>query len=253
MTFTDIMAPAPGVVPMASRPTIAVVDDETNIVSGLAVRFKAEGFDVLTFSDGQAALEGLTEHPVDLAILDIKMPRMDGIDLFRHLRRLYPTLPMVFLTTRDAEVDEAYGLALGAADYIVKPFSQDLVVARVFTVLRRYRSDLQPPADSESTVVIGKLKYDPERFTCSWNGNNVELSVSEFLILKALADRPGFARSREQLTVTAWDAQTFVDDRTIDNHVLRIRRRFKEADPSFDPMNDLILTVRGVGYRLKAD
>jgi two-component system response regulator ChvI len=238
---------------MALKQTIGLVDNERGILIALSARFESEGFNVLTYRDGMAALEGLTERPVDLAILDIKMPRMDGIDLFKRLKQLYPTLPIIFLTTRDDEVDEQYGLALGAADYIVKPFSSDLVVARTRAVLRRYKSDLLPPADTESTVVLGKLKYDPERYVCSWNGNNVKLSLSEFLILKALAERPGITKTREVLATTAWDADTFVDDRTVDNHVMRIRKRFKEGDPSFDPMNDLILTVRGVGYRLKTD
>jgi two-component system response regulator ChvI len=233
---------------MKIKSTIVLVDDERNILTSLGMALEAEGYYVRTYNDGVAALEALSEKPADLAILDIKMPRMDGMEL---LRRLRPTtdMPVIFLTSRDEEIDELFGLKMGADDYIAKPFSQRLVLERVKAVLRRFqpREAANPASEATRALERGKLRIDPERHTCHWDGRSVILTVTEFLILQALATRPGVVKTRDALMDAAYDDQVYVDDRTIDSHVKRLRKKFKQVDDNFDE----IQTLYGVGYRFK--
>ena len=233
---------------MKEKSTIALVDDEHNILNSLGMALEAEGYKVRTYSDGAAALEALTDDPVDLGIFDIKMPRMDGMELLRRIRQL-TDMPVIFLTSKDEEIDELFGLKMGADDYIAKPFSTRLVVERVKAVLRRAAGKDGQPGASEGAQVLerGKLKLDPERHTCHWDNKPVTLTVTEFLILQALAARPGVVKTRDALMDAAYDDQVYVDDRTIDSHIKRLRKKFKQVDDQFD----VIETLYGVGYRFK--
>ncbi|GAB4227087.1 MAG: two-component system response regulator ChvI [Methyloligellaceae bacterium] len=230
-------------------PTIALVDDDRNILTSLRMVLEAEGYKTQTYNDGASALDGLSGNPPDLAILDIKMPRMDGMELLRRLRQK-SELPVIFLTSKDEEIDELFGLKMGADDYIAKPFSQRLLVERVKAVLRRAQQPRESAGDGEpqsKTLERGKLTMDPERHTCLWDGKPVTLTVTEFLILQALAQRPGVVKSRDALMDAAYDDQVYVDDRTIDSHIKRLRKKFKAVDENFD----VIETLYGVGYRFK--
>jgi two-component system, OmpR family, response regulator ChvI len=233
---------------MKEKSTIALVDDERNILNSLRMALEAEGFKVRTYSDGASALEALNEDPVDLGIFDIKMPRMDGMELLRRVRQ-NSDMPVIFLTSKDEEIDELFGLKMGADDYIAKPFSQRLVVERVKSVLRRSGAREPGGAPTETAKVLerGMLKLDPERHTCHWDEKPVTLTVTEFLILQALAARPGVVKTRDALMDAAYDDQVYVDDRTIDSHIKRLRKKFKQVDESFD----VIETLYGVGYRFK--
>ena len=228
--------------------TIALVDDDRNILTSLSVALQAEGFATRLYSDGDAALKALTETPPDLAVLDIKMPRMDGMELLRRLKEK-TDFPVIFLTSKDEELDEALGLAMGADDYIAKPFSQRLLIARIRAVLRRseLRAGRQevPEEEVAEEIVRGRLVMDPARHRVRWEGKEVVLTVTEFLILEALAQRPGVVKSRNQLMDVAYQDDIYVDDRTIDSHVKRMRRKFREADPEFKSIE----TLYGVGYR----
>ena len=229
-------------------PTIALVDDDRNILTSLRMALESEGYNTQTYNDGSSALEGLTGNPPDLAILDIKMPRMDGMELLRRLRQM-TEMPVIFLTSKDEEIDELFGLKMGADDYIRKPFSQRLLVERVKVVLRRAAPREAASAETDSANVLerGKLKLDSERHTCEWDEKQVTLTVTEFLILQSLAQRPGVVKSRDALMDAAYDDQVYVDDRTIDSHIKRLRKKFKQVDDSFD----VIETLYGVGYRFK--
>lgn len=230
--------------------TIALVDDDKNILASVNMLLEQEGYHVRTFTDGAAALTALTTTPPDLAILDIKMPRMDGLELLRRLRQANEALPVIFLTSKDEEIDELMGLNAGADDYIRKPFSQRLLLERVRAVLRR--ADSKPlatagEAGKNEALVRGKLALDPQRHECTWEGKPVRLTVTEFLILQALAQRPGFVKSRDSLMDAAYDDQVYVDDRTIDSHIKRLRKKFKAAADDFDAIE----TLYGVGYRYR--
>jgi two-component system response regulator ChvI len=211
---------------------------------------EAEGYDVRTYNDGASALGALTSTPPDLAILDIKMPRMDGMELLRKLR-LKSELPVIFLTSKDEEIDEVIGLRMGADDYVRKPFSQRLLVERIRAVLRRrdVPGEAAPAERGETDKVLrrGRLEMDPMRHSSTWDGRAVTLTVTEFLILHALAQRPGFVKSRDQLMDAAYDDQVYVDDRTIDSHIKRIRKKFRDVDSGFNSIE----TLYGVGYRYK--
>jgi two-component system response regulator ChvI len=229
--------------------TIALVDDDRNILASVSMLLEQEGYHVRTFADGAAALTALSGSPPDLAILDIKMPRMDGLELLRRLRQ-NADLPVIFLTSKDEEIDELMGLNAGADDYIRKPFSQRLLLERVKAVLRRAdaRKAGTTAADAKrETMTRGKLVLDPQRHECTWEGRPVRLTVTEFLILQCLAQRPGFVKSRDNLMDAAYDDQVYVDDRTIDSHIKRLRKKFKVADDSFDAIE----TLYGVGYRYR--
>jgi two-component system response regulator ChvI len=227
---------------------IALVDDDRNILTSLSVTLQSEGFITRLYSDGEAALKALLDNPPDLAVLDIKMPRMDGMELLRRLREK-SDFPIIFLTSKDEELDEALGLAMGADDYIAKPFSQRLLLARIRAVLRRTELRAHAPgADDEPEAVEimrGRLVMDPARHRVSWDGRDVTLTVTEFLILEALAQRPGVVKSRNQLMDVAYQDDIYVDDRTIDSHIKRMRRKFRAADGEFGAIE----TLYGVGYR----
>jgi len=234
--------------------TIALVDDDENIITSVSIFLEGEGYNVRTYNDGASALSALADDPPDLGIFDIKMPRMDGLELLRRLRQS-SNLPVIFLTSKDDEFDEALGLNLGADDYIAKPFSQRLLGERVKAVLRRVRPEGEPdpisglePGDTKP-IERGRLLLDPNRHACSWNGEPVRLTVTEFLILQALATRPGYVKSRDNLMDAAYDDQVYVDDRTIDSHIKRVRKKFREVDNTFDSIE----TLYGVGYRYKED
>src|SRR5438270_6489287 len=229
-------------------PTIALVDDDRNILTSVSIALEGEGYRVQTYTDGSTALDGLKTNPPDLAIFDIKMPRMDGMELLRRLRQK-SDLPVIFLTSKDEEIDELFGLKMGADDFIRKPFSQRLLVERVKAILRRANpKDAAAQKETEAKILErGRLKMDPERHTCTWDGTPVTLTVTEFLILQALATRPGVVKSRNALMDAAYDDQVYVDDRTIDSHIKRLRKKFKVVEPDFE----MIETLYGVGYRFR--
>lgn len=235
--------------PVPGQRTIALVDDDRNILTTLSIALQAEGFATRVYADGDTALKALLDNPPDLAICDIKMPRMDGLELLRRLRDK-SALPVIFLTSKDGEADEALGLSMGADDYIAKPFSQRLLVARIRAILRRsdiVRNDLaaeEPTEPLPEPIRRGRLVMDPARHQVDWDGKPVSLTVTEFLILEALAVRPGVVKSRNQLMDAAYHDDVFVDDRTIDSHIKRLRRKFRSVDPEFGAIE----TLYGVGY-----
>jgi two-component system, OmpR family, response regulator ChvI len=226
--------------------TIALVDDDRNILTSVSMTLEAEGFTVRTYSDGAEALRGLASQPVDLAVLDIKMPRMDGMELLEKLRKT-SALPVIFLTSKDDEVDELMGLRMGADDYIKKPFSQRLLIERIRSILRREESRNSTAQTGEAALLRGPLVMDPTRHLCTWDGQPIELTVTEFLLLKALAQRPGHVKSRDQLMDSAYGENIYVDDRTIDSHIKRLRKKFKAVIGEFNHIE----TLYGVGYRYK--
>ncbi|MEH6528008.1 MAG: response regulator transcription factor [Sneathiella sp.] len=226
---------------------VALVDDDQNILTTVSILLESEGFTVDKYSDGEAALEGLAENPPDLAVLDIKMPRMDGMELLNRLRRV-SNLPVIFLTSKDDEIDEFLGLKMGADDYVRKPFSQRLLVERIKTVLRRHNSNKGEGDTSEEEILVrGNLRLDSVRHACFWDGREVTLTVTEFMLLHALALRPGHVKSRDQLMDAAYDDNIYVDDRTIDSHIKRLRKKIKATDSEFSAIE----TLYGVGYRFK--
>jgi len=230
--------------------TIALVDDDKNILASVTMLLEQEGYHVRSYSDGASALTALSANPPDLAVLDIKMPRIDGMELLRRLRQANE-IPVIFLTSKDEEIDELMGLNAGADDYIRKPFSQRLLLERIKAVLRRAEGKKSGPVaagtEAKQTLVRGRLTLDPMRHECGWNGKPVRLTVTEFLILQCLAQRPGFVKSRDNLMDAAYDDQVYVDDRTIDSHIKRLRKKFKAVDDDFDSIE----TLYGVGYRYK--
>ncbi|MGE0748452.1 MAG: response regulator transcription factor [Rhodospirillales bacterium] len=232
------------------KQTIALVDDDRNILASISIALEADGFAVRTYTDGVAAIQGLTSHPVDLVILDIKMPRMDGMETLSRLRK-QSNVPVIFLTSKDDEVDEILGLRMGADDYIKKPFSQRLLLERIRAVLRRREAAKQDgsPAENEPPTVRGDLTLDSARHMCSWRGSEVDLTVTEFLIVKSLAIRPGHVKTRDQLMDAAYGEHVYVDDRTIDSHIKRLRKKFRAIDPEFGQIE----TLYGIGYRYRDD
>ena len=227
--------------------TVALVDDDRNILTSVTMALEAEGFSVHTYGDGEQALRGMRSQPVDLAVLDIKMPRMDGMELLQKLRQ-QSRVPVIFLTSKDDEVDEVLGLRMGADDYIRKPFSQRLLIERIRALLRR--TELEEPGNDrvpDDLMVRGDLVLDSARHMCTWKGQQVVLTVTEFLLLKALAARPGYVKSRDLLMDAAYGEHVYVDDRTIDSHIKRVRRKFKAVDQEFAEIE----TLYGVGYRYR--
>ncbi|QIL02245.1 response regulator transcription factor [Sphingomonas sinipercae] len=228
---------------------IALVDDDRNILTSVSIALQAEGFSTRVYSDGAAALKAIGDNPPDLGVFDIKMPRMDGMELLRRLRE-FSAMPVIFLTSKDDELDEALGLAMGADDYISKPFSQRLLIARIRAILRRqdFAKNAAEPGSEEQEpelLVRGRLSMDPARHKVVWDGKDVVLTVTEFLILETLAQRPGVVKNRNQLLDIAYQEDVYVDDRTIDSHIKRIRRKFRAVDPQFDAIE----TLYGVGYK----
>jgi two-component system response regulator ChvI len=228
------------------RKTIALVDDDRNILTSVSMTLEAEGFTVTTYNDGAAALEGMTAEPPDLAILDIKMPRMDGMELLNRLRKT-SAMPVIFLTSKDDEIDEVLGLRMGADDYITKPFSQLLLLERIRALLRRTDAGGEKGVKATDAIIRGELVLDPSRHMCTWKEKPVALTVTEFLILKSLAERPGHVKNRDQLMDAAYGETIYVDDRTIDSHIKRLRKKFREVDDSFDQIE----TLYGIGYRYR--
>ena len=224
---------------------IALVDDDHNILTSVSMVLETEGFKVTTYRDGAEALRGLTAEPPDLAILDIKMPRMDGIELLQRLREK-SAMPIIFLTSKDDEVDELLGLRMGADDYIKKPFSQRLLIERVRSIFRRVEAQKAQGSNASTTSVArGDLVLDPAQHLCLWKTLPVNLTVTEFLIIQALAQRPGHVKSRDQLIDAAYGEHIYVDDRTIDSHIKRLRKKFREVDKEFSHIE----TLYGVGYK----
>lgn len=221
---------------------IALVDDDQNILTSVSLALEAEGFTVDKYLDGEQGLNGITRRPPDLAVLDIKMPRLDGMEVLEKLRKS-SNLPVIFLTSKDDEVDEALGLRIGADDYIKKPFSQRLLIERVKAILRRV--NLNDDASPDSIIVRGELIMDSSRHTTQWKGDDVKLTVTEFLILKDLSQRSGLVKTRDQLMDAAYGETIYVDDRTIDSHIKRLRKKFRLVDKKFDQIE----TLYGVGYR----
>jgi two-component system response regulator ChvI len=228
--------------------TIALVDDDRNILTSVSMALEAEGFEVRTYADGDEALRGITARPADLAVLDIKMPRMDGMELLQRLRQT-TAMPVIFLTSKDDEIDELQGLRMGADDYIKKPFSQRLLIERIRALLRRQqlKDGKGAAADPAQMLVRGELVLDGSRHLCTWQGKEIDLTVTEFLLVKALATRPGHVKNRDQLMDAAYGEHIYVDDRTIDSHIKRLRKKFKAVDDDFAQIE----TLYGVGYRYR--
>ncbi len=237
---------------------ITLIDDDENITTSVSLALESHGHEVKAFHDGVSGLQALESDPPDVVILDVKMPRMDGMEVLRRLRQT-SDIPVIMLTSKDEEIDEILGFNLGADDYMHKPFSQRLLIERVKAVLRRARADAEedpdtPPTAAQAAAAAaakplkrGKLTLDPQRHDCLWEGRAVKLTVTEFLLLQSLAQRPGFVKSRDNLMDAAYDDQVYVDDRTIDSHVKRMRKKFRVVDPEFDAIE----TLYGVGYRYR--
>jgi two-component system response regulator ChvI len=228
---------------------IALVDDDRNILTSVSIALQSEGFVTRVYTDPTVALKAIGENPPDLAVLDIKMPQMDGMELLRRIRE-HSAVPVIFLTSKDDELDEALGLAMGADDYIAKPFSQRLLLARIRAILRRQelaKGEAAANLDEREQPLLerGRLTMDPARHKVLWDGKDVTLTVTEFMILEALAQRPGVVKTRNQLLDVAYQDDVYVDDRTIDSHIKRIRRKFRAADPGYDAIE----TLYGVGYK----
>lgn len=226
---------------------IALIDDDRNILTSVSMSLEAEGFNVKTYNDGEEGLAGITSSPPDLVVLDIKMPRMDGMEVLSKLREK-SALPVIFLTSKDDEVDEVIGLRMGADDYITKPFSQRLLIERIRALLRRQQLQSEPEKVNEDELTErGDLRLDDSRHLCTWKGDAVNLTVTEYLLVKALAQRPGHVKNRDQLIDLAYGENIYVDDRTIDSHIKRVRKKFKAVDKAFNQIE----TLYGIGYRYK--
>ena len=228
------------------KQTIALVDDDRNILTSLSIALEKEGFKVQTYIDGESALIGLTRTPPDLAIVDIKMPKMDGEELLKKLRKK-TSLPVIFLTSKDDEIDELLGLKLGADDFVKKSggFSIKVLIERIRVQLRK--NDNANIDENKNIISHGKLRLDPSQLECEWNGKQLpdKLTTTEFLIVKELAKRPGIIKERSQLMDIAYREDTDIEDRTIDSHIKRIRKKFKRVDNNFSAIE----TRYGSGYR----
>ena len=228
------------------KQTIALIDDDRNILTSISIALEKEGFQVQTYLDGESALIGLTRQPPDLAIIDIKMPKMDGEELLKKLRKK-TTLPVIFLTSKDDEIDELLGLKLGADDFVKKSggFSIKVLIERIRVQLRK--KNLSPAEETKNVISHGKLKLDPSQLECEWDGKQLpdKLTTTEFLIVQELAKRPGIIKERSQLMDIAYREDTDIEDRTIDSHVKRIRKKFKKVDQNFSAIE----TRYGSGYR----
>lgn len=232
---------------------IVLVDDDRNIMTSVSMALEAEGYTVTGYHDGEAGLKGILEGKPDLVVLDVKMPRMDGIEVITKLRETSNT-PVIFLTSKDDEVDEAIGLRMGADDYITKPFSQRLLIERIRSLLRRQdflkkEANGEGKKDPEEKIIRGSLTLDEARHLCLWKGKPLNLTVTEYLLVKALAVNPGHVKNRDQLIDIAYGENIYVDDRTIDSHIKRVRKKFKAIDPGFSQIE----TLYGVGYKYEED
>ena len=224
---------------------ICLIDDDQNILASLSLALKSEKFEVETYSDGIAGLEALKDNNFDIAILDIKMPRLDGLEVLQKLRNS-SDIPVIFLTSKDDEIDQLLGLKMGADDYITKPFSQKLLIERVKVILKRTSSSNEENQVNNDTLIErGNLLLNMDRHECHWKEERIKLTVTEFLLLESLVNRPGYVKNRDQLMSAAYSDDLYVDDRTIDSHIKRIRRKFKAIDKGFNSIE----TLYGVGYR----
>jgi len=229
---------------------VTVIEDEETIREATCFALRREGYRTESFADGLHAWEALARALPDLVILDIGLPRLDGLDLCRRLRGRSETLPIIFVTSREEEFDRVLGLELGADDYLCKPFSMRELMARVKVLLRRASlTGAEAPAPGEQPMTRGSLALDPLRFEAAWKGAAIGLTVTEFLLLQALVRRPGVVKTREQLMDAAYPDRVSVSDRTIDSHVKRIRRKFEQADPAFAAIEG----VYGAGYRYRSE
>ena len=225
---------------------IAVVDDEDNIRETVTFALRREGYEVVMFRDGQDAWEAFSNRLPSLAVLDITMPRMDGLELCRKLRARSETVPIIFLTSRDEEIDRILGLEMGGDDYLCKPFSMRELIARIKVLFRRQAFLQNPKSEAdEEPFRHGPLELDLQRYLVKWRDKAVDLTVTEFMMLQSLVRHPGHVKSRKQLTREGYPHDTYVSDRTIDTHIKRLRRKFEDVDPSFAAIE----TVYGVGYR----
>ena len=230
---------------------IALIDDDRNILTSVSMALETEGFIVKTYADGEQGLNGIKIDPPDLVVLDIKMPRMDGLDVLKNIRAA-SYLPVIFLTSKDDEIDQVLGFRLGADDYITKPFSQRLLIERIRALLRRVDLGNRPMDEHpaiEPIYIYGHLELDDSRHTCRWKNQQVNLTVTEYLLVKVLSERPGHVRTRDQLIDLAYGETIYVDDRTVDSHIKRVRQKFRDVDPDFSQIE----TLYGVGYRYKED
>ena len=224
---------------------ICLIDDDQNILASLSLALKSEKFDVETYSDGIVGLEALKDNNFDIAILDIKMPRLDGLEVLQKLRNS-SDIPVIFLTSKDDEIDQLLGLKMGADDYITKPFSQKLLIERVKVILKRTSfSSKENQINNDSLIQRGNLLLNMDRHECHWKDERIKLTVTEFLLLENLVNRPGYVKNRDQLMSAAYSDDLYVDDRAIDSHIKRIRRKFKAIDKDFNSIE----TLYGVGYR----
>jgi len=224
---------------------ICLIDDDQNILASLSLALKSEKFDVETYSDGISGLEALKKDDFDIAILDIKMPRLDGLEVLQKLRNS-SDIPVIFLTSKDDEIDQLLGLKMGADDYITKPFSQKLLIERVKVILKRTSfTENEIISKDDSIIERGDLLLNMDRHECHWKNERIKLTVTEFLLLESLVNRPGYVKNRDQLMSAAYSDDLYVDDRTIDSHIKRIRRKFKAIDNDFNSIE----TLYGVGYR----
>jgi two-component system, OmpR family, response regulator ChvI len=229
---------------------VAVVDDEPGLRETVSFALRREGYQVETFADGRAAWQAFQERLPDVVVLDILMPGLDGLDLCRRLRARSETLPIIFLTSRDEELDRVLGLELGADDYLCKPFSMRELIARIRVLFRRAAASGQPaPATEPKPLALGALTLDFDRYLVRWKGAPVPLTLTEFLILAALVRHPGHVKSRKQLMEQGYPHDAYVSERTIDSHVKRLRAKFAQIDPGFTGID----TVHGVGYRYREE
>jgi len=227
---------------------VFLIDDDKNILASISMLLENEGYKVSTFSDGESGLKAILENSPDIAVVDIKMPRLDGIELLKKLRRT-SNMPVIFLTSKDTEIDELLGLKVGADDYITKPFSQNILMERIRILIKRTELKnikKKDNIDDKNSIKEGNIFLDTEKYMCEWKNKTVNLTVTEFLLIKSLVKNPGAVKSRDQLIVSAFgEDKENIDDRSIDHHFKRIRKKFKSADNDFNS----IVTIYGGGYK----
>ena len=227
---------------------VFLIDDDKNILASISMLLENEGYKVSTFSDGESGLKAILENSPDIAVVDIKMPRLDGIELLKKLRRT-SNMPVIFLTSKDTEIDELLGLKVGADDYITKPFSQNILIERIRILIKRTElknTKKKDNIDDKNSIKEGNIFLDTEKYMCKWKNKTVNLTVTEFLLIKSLVKNAGAVKSRDQLIVSAFgEDKENIDDRSIDHHFKRIRKKFKSADNDFNS----IVTIYGGGYK----
>ncbi|MBR1945055.1 MAG: response regulator transcription factor [Alphaproteobacteria bacterium] len=228
---------------------IALIDDDQNILTSVSMLLEEEGYEVLTYNDGLSGLQGVLKEQVSLVVLDIKMPRMDGLETLQELRKK-SNVPVIFLTSKEDEIDELCGLRMGADDYIKKPFSPNLLIARIKVLLRRSDPIINKDSDEAREDVVlkrGALEMNKTRHLCLWKDQPVDLTITEFLMLYSLIEKTGIVKTRDQLIDSAYGTNVYIDDRTVDSHIKRLRKKFKDIDQDFS----CIETLYGVGYRYR--